>query len=115
MTLNAFPSADVLTLRRLTLNDVSHTLRVFRDAVRRGTEDYYSEAERSAWAPSIMEAGSWMRRRLAQPTWVAEIRGAVVGFCDLTRAGFVLVRRQWVNLQREQLAHAVMEKILEPI
>ena len=167
MAVLAFPSADTLSLRRPSLNDVPHTLRIFRDAVRHGAESCYNEAERNAWAPSVMDAGSWMRSRLAQPTWVAEIRGAVVGFSDLTndgeigmlyvdprftrrgvgsallaeverqaredgrvnlharvslvaepvftRAGFVVVRRQWAERQGERLAQAVMEKVLEPI
>ena len=89
VVVHAFPNAETMTLRLLTPYDVPQTLRIFREAVREGAAGVYSETERNAWAPSVMEAGSWRIRRLSQPTWVAEVRGEVVGFSDLTSDGEV--------------------------
>ena len=87
MAVYAFPSADLLVIRRYHRADAPATLRVFRDAVRRGAASHYSEAQRIVWAPTIIDMQAWTERRSLHRTWVAERRGEVVGFTDLTPSG----------------------------
>lgn len=81
------PSAGVITLRPARKADASACLEVFRAAVRRGAGDHYSLSQRAAWAPAVIDGKAWETARLWQPTWVADVRGAVVGFCDLRPDG----------------------------
>ena len=87
MAVYAFPTADVLRIRRYDRADAPDTVRVFTDAVRRGAADWYTEAQRIAWAPVIIDLLDWTARRLRHRTWVAERRGEVIGFTDLTSDG----------------------------
>ena len=111
MVVHAFPSAHTLTLRSLAPDDVSATLRIFREAVRKGAVDRYSEAERNAWAPSVMEAGAWKRGRLAQPTWVADVEGQVVGFTDLTADDEVGMLYVDPSFTRHGIGAALLEEV----
>ena len=83
------PSPEVVTLRRAIKADAPACLEVFRAAVRRGTDEHYTLTQRAAWAPAVIDRKAWETARLWQPTWVAEVRGAVVGFCDLRPNGEV--------------------------
>ena len=84
MPVFAFPSADVLVIRRYGQADAPATLRVFREAVRRGAAELYDEAKRAAWAPAVIDLAVWTRARAQHPSWVAERCGEVIGFVELT-------------------------------
>ena len=111
MVVHAFPSAEALTIRPLRPADVPATLRVFREAVHKGATDHYSEAERNAWAPSVIEAGAWKRARLSQPSWVAEVQGEVVGFADLTADDEVGMLYVDPSFTRQGVGWALLEEV----
>lgn len=168
MVVHVFPAADRLTVRSYAWADGEATERVLRRVIVYGAEACYSRPERMGWWwDAALPACEWHKARSAQLTWVAERRGDVVGFVDLTsggevlmlyvdpdhtrqgigsalldeaeraaraadmprlsacvsrvaeplfgRAGFVVVRRRWVELGDERLAQAVLEKLLEPV
>ena len=77
------PSADVIELRAYRPEDAQVTLAIFQGAVLTGAAEAYSLAERQAWAGRALDLERWNTRRLACMTWVAEVRGKVVGFCGL--------------------------------
>ncbi|WGF87748.1 GNAT family N-acetyltransferase [Marinivivus vitaminiproducens] len=78
-----------VAIRRYRLEDAAATLAVFRSAVHEGAARDYTQAQRAAWAPAIMDETAWASRRAAKPGWVAEIDGAVVGFTDLEPDGHI--------------------------
>lgn len=89
MVVDSLSSADALTIRRYDRADAPATLRVFRDAVRRGAAELYDEAKRTAWAPTRIDLREWTSARARSRTWVAEKRGEVVGFVDLAAEGLI--------------------------
>ena len=77
------PSADVVALRRYRVEDTGATYAIFKEAVRRGASEHYSEPERLAWAPALTDLYRWGARLLADHTWLAEDRGSAAGFVSL--------------------------------
>lgn len=87
MLLVPFPKVDVVAVRLYRIGDAQSTLAVFREAVRRGAADHYDERQRFVWSRAIVGLEAWRASRVASTTWVAEVRGEIVGFTDLTDAG----------------------------
>ncbi len=111
MVVHAFPHPQSVTVRRLELNDIPATSHVFQDAVRRGASAHYTLAERIAWAPTIKDASAWKTRRLAQPTWVAEIAGEVIGFSDLTADDEIAMLFVDPDFTRRGVGLALLEEV----
>jgi putative acetyltransferase len=70
-------------------DDTDATAQIFFDSVRLGSQDYYDEAQRVAWAPRVPEAAKWLDRLKIQTVFVAERQGRVVGFMTLTAEGCI--------------------------
>ena len=83
------PTAALIELRRYRPDDCAATLEVFRQAVHRGAAQYYAPEQLAAWAPAEMDEEAWKAARARPFTWVAVVRGVVVGFCDWSPEGFV--------------------------
>lgn len=83
------PSPDLIELRHYRPGDAEATLVIFREAVRKGAVGQYSDVQRAAWAPAVMDQHAWGVARASKPTWVAEVRGRAVGFSDLKPDGEV--------------------------
>ncbi len=111
MTVLTFPSPDTLVIRRYARGDGSETLRVFREAVRRGASSAYSYAELIAWAPPVIDAAGWIVTRNSRPTWVAERRGEVVGFSDLTADCEVDMLYVHPDHTRQGVGSALLEEV----
>lgn len=75
------------TIRPYQAADRAAAAVVFYRAVREGTTAFYTEAERSAWAPSPLPDESRPDKLLDQLCWVAEEAGRMTGFMSLRRDG----------------------------
>lgn len=79
----------VIERRRYRPEEAAATLAIFREAVRQTAAIDYSDTQVRTWAPDVIDASAWAERRAAIPTWVAEVKGEVVGFVDLSPEGLI--------------------------
>ena len=89
VTVVPLPSTDVIELRRYREGDAGATLAIFWEAVREGTADHYTEAERIAWASAVFDVAAWAAARASRATWVGDVCGRAVGSADLKDNGEV--------------------------
>jgi putative acetyltransferase len=78
-----------VSIRPFRDDDAGAAAQIFFDSVRLGTQDYYDEAQRHAWAPRVPETAMWLDRLKPQTVFVAERQGRVVGFMSLTAEGCI--------------------------
>ena len=78
-----------ILVRRFMESDADALGRVYFDAVRFGTTEFYDEAQRQAWAPAPPTGDSWRERLKSQYTFVAEQQGIVIGFMTLRADGLI--------------------------
>ena len=79
----------VVSTRPFRDDDAAATAQIFFDSVRLGTQNYYDEAQRLAWAPRVPETATWLKRLKSQTVFVAERQGRVVGIMTLTAEGCI--------------------------
>ena len=78
-----------VSIRPFRDDDARATAQIFFDSIRLGTQDYYDEAQRHAWAPRVPETSKWLSRLKSQTVFVAERNGRVVGFMTLAAEGYI--------------------------
>lgn len=78
-----------LELRPFRPSDLAEALTVFREAVHRCAARDYSPEQLAVWAPRLIDAGAWARKRTSRRTWVAERSGEVIGLSDLGPDGSI--------------------------
>lgn len=83
------PRYSYFNIRPYLASDADQAARVFYDAVHIGAAEFYSEAQRQAWAPEVPNTPLWGERLARATTMVAEKNNQVVGFMSLTGAGMV--------------------------
>ncbi len=79
----------VVSVRPFRDDDTGATAQIFFDSIRLGTQDYYNEAQRHAWAPRVPETSKLLSRLKSQSVFVAERNGRVVGFMTLAAEGYI--------------------------
>ena len=75
-----------MKIRLFTPSDVSQLAAIFEASVMQGSGEFYSFAERSAWAYIEGETRSesyWLERLQGTTIWVAETDNMLVGFINL--------------------------------
>ena len=80
---------DPTNIRRFRNDDAGVTAQIFFDSIRLGTQAYYDEAQRHAWAPRVPETTKWRTRLKSQTAFVAERNGGIVGFMTMTAEGYI--------------------------
>lgn len=78
-----------LTLRRFAATDAPAAAQLFFDAIREGSVDFYTEAQRKAWASHVPETARWRDRLARQFTVLAEAASDIVGYMTLDRDGYI--------------------------
>ncbi len=110
----AIPDAMTTTrIRRFRDDDAAATAQVFFESVRRGTQGFYDEAQRRAWAPSPPALAGWRARLASQTVFVAERNGSVVGFMTLTADGCIDLAYVAPDVIGQGVAKALYDAILE--
>ncbi len=77
--------ARSISIRPYQPSDLDAVITIFERAVREVASAHYTPAQIDAWAHT--ERKEWRTARLSQPTWIAEMGGAPVGFADLEGDG----------------------------
>jgi len=75
-----------MKIRLFTPSDVSQLAAIFEASVMQGSGEFYSFAERSAWAyieGEIRSEHYWLERLKGTTIWVAEADNMLVGFINL--------------------------------
>lgn len=81
-----------MELRPYRPDDCAAVLALFRQSVRTAAAADYTERQRLAWAPDVLDAAAWNRSLLAHTALVAEADGRPIGFADADTAGGYLDR-----------------------
>lgn len=74
-------------IRRWRRTDAEASYAVYVDAVRNGTAEHYTRAQRRAWVPSEAIEQWWAPRLEAADAWVAEDKSGLTGVISLRRDG----------------------------
>lgn len=77
----------VITLRPYRPADARPTREVFEAAIHGTASAFYTKEQIEAWCPSAYDQEAWDQARARAWTIVAETKGRVVGFSDLTNGG----------------------------
>ncbi|MGE6432915.1 GNAT family N-acetyltransferase [Shewanella baltica] len=75
-----------MKIRLFTPSDVSQLAAIFEASIMQGSGEFYSFAERSAWAyieGEIRSENYWLERLKGTTIWVAEADNMLVGFINL--------------------------------
>lgn len=102
-----------MKIRRYRQSDAVQIAQVFFDAVRQGAADKYSQAEREAWAPALVDAETWDRRLQKMHTLVAEDGSGVAGFMTLEDDGHIDLAFVRPDVMGQGVAGALYEALLE--
>lgn len=100
-----------INIRGFRNDDVHPTARIFFDAIRLGTTEYYDERQRKAWAEKVPDTDEWRKRLQGQHSFVAEVNATLVGFMTLNADGHIdlaFVAPDWIG---KGVARALYERI----
>lgn len=79
----------MITLRRLTPTDGPQAGEVFFDAVQRGTTEFYTQEQRSAWAGTTLNRQAWQTRLSGCDGFAAIHTDQLVGFMTIDKTGYI--------------------------
>jgi len=102
-----------MTIRRYTAPDRAGCHDVYVRAVREGAAEFYTPAQRAAWAPNDTPDHAQPDRFLEQLCWVAEQDGAIIGFMSMSREGYIDMAFVLPEAMGTGLSTKLYEKILE--
>ena len=97
-------------IRRGQIGEADGLGAVMWDAVHNG-RSAYSEAQRAAWVPQVPAGEGWVTRLGDQRIWVAEERGAVVGFVTLAPGGYVDFAYVVARAQGHGVFRALLDRV----
>ena len=103
---------DHTNIRPFRDDDARATAQIFFDSIRLGTQTYYDEAQRNAWAPRVPEATKWLDRLKSQTVLVAKRQGRVAGFMTLTAEGYIDLAFVAPDLLGQGIGKALYDSIL---
>jgi putative acetyltransferase len=97
-----------ITIRPYRPEDLSDLIALFRASVRNIARRDYTDSQLRAWAPDVIDAEQFARRRTAKATWVAEREGHIAGFSDLEPDGHIDMLYVHPQLQRLGVARSLL-------
>lgn len=101
-------------IRKFQPVDLEAILKLFHDTVHAIGAKYYSSEQVNAWAPSSgVDKEKWLKSLTANLTFVAEDKGKIIGFGDMTENGFIDRLYVHKDHQRKGVASAILKKLEE--
>lgn len=101
------------TVRRYQPEDAGGTWRAFDLAVCRTAAIYYTPAQIAAWHPGSINLDAWNTHRAAVWTVVADSRGTIAGFGDLTADGVLDMLYVHPDFGGQGVARELVTAVLE--
>lgn len=78
-----------LNIRPFQPEDLSAIIQLFRHAVRTINIKHYSSQQVAVWAPDDIDEARWRTSLEKDITLVAELKGILVGFANMTHEGYL--------------------------
>lgn len=104
-----------LTLRPQAEADLPAMMAIYRATIHALCAKDYTPEQLAAWAPPQGDAARWQAKMETEECVVAEIDGAVVGFCSWTDDGYIdllYVHHKWPRLGIASALHKRAEDAL---
>jgi putative acetyltransferase len=98
-----------IRIRSYSDGDLFTVIDLFQRAVREVASRDYRPEQIAAW--SAARSAAWRVRRLAQPTWLAEVGSVAAGFTDLERDGHLDMMFVSPDFQGIGVASALLEQV----
>jgi putative acetyltransferase len=101
-------------IRKFQPADLEAILELFHDVVHTIGAKYYSSEQVHAWAPANgVDKEKWLKSLTANMTFVAEDKGEIIGFGDMTETGFIDRLYVHKDHQRSGVATAILKRLEE--
>lgn len=101
----------MLTIRSYKSDDAAELLALFRHTVREINSVDYNPVQIGAWASEEIDIHEWHTRFAGRFAYVAMLDGRIVGFADMTTAGYL--DRLYVSAQHQRrgIAKTLLAKL----
>jgi putative acetyltransferase len=103
-------SAPIL-IRAYEAADAAILVDLYRASVRSIAARDYTQSQIRAWAPDVIDPGTFGQRCESKSTWVAQIEDRIAGFSDLEPDGHVDMLFVHPDLQRRGVARALLQHV----
>lgn len=103
-----------MKIRRFTDRDIPRMVTLFYETVHSVNKKDYTREQLDAWAPKEEEAlklNTWKDSLSRNLTYVAEIKGEIVGFSDMTQEGYLDRLFIHKDFQRQGIAAALVNTL----
>ncbi|MCH4058197.1 MAG: GNAT family N-acetyltransferase [Lactobacillaceae bacterium] len=102
----------VFQLRAYQSSDLSEIAQLFYQTVHTINRQDYSQAEVDAWADGQLDLAAWQQSLQAHQTIIAVLNGGgIVGFGDLSKAGYFDRLYVAANYQHQGIATAICDQL----
>lgn len=105
-------TSDIL-IRKFKASDLDECIALFRATVHSVNARDYSASQLAAWAPEHIDEKNWHQRLTENISCVAELENQIVGFSNITPAGYVDLLYVHKDFQRRGIAAALLQTLEE--
>lgn len=102
-----------MIIRKFQPNDLHAVLKLFYDVVHTVGAKYYAQEEVTAWAPDNPDKDKWLHSLTTNYTYIAEDKGKIIGFGDMTERGYIDRLYVHKDYQGKGIASAILKKLEE--
>ena len=95
-------------IRPYRQEDLASLVALFRASVRTIARRDYTDAQVRAWAPDLIDQGSFALRCARKSTWIAECEHRVAGFSDIEPDGHIDMLYVHPDFNRRGIARALL-------
>ena len=103
----------LLKIRKLEQSDLDNCIALFRNTIHAINIQDYNQSQLDAWAPEQIDKNAWWESLSKNIAYVAEYRGQIVGFGDMSYEGYFDRLYVHKDFQRKGIASTLIKKIEE--
>src|SRR6266566_4090146 len=100
-----------LLCRSYKFTDFETILSLFYDTVHAINIKDYSQEQIDMWAPFVLDKVKWAKSLSEHFTYVVEIDGKIVGFCDMTHKGIL----EHLYVDKDFQGHGIASLLLKTV